>query len=50
MQSECVLLNIQCVAVSIELLSEEFFLLRRIEREMIINVYQSSILSDFNGN
>jgi hypothetical protein len=37
------LLNIKCVFwFSLKLLSETFFILRRIERDMIINVYRSS--------
>jgi len=40
---EKTLLNIQCVfRFSLQLLSETFFILRRTERDMIINVYWSS--------
>jgi hypothetical protein len=49
------LLNIKCVFwFSVQLLSETFLVLRRIHRDIIINVHRSSckvplLLSDFNG-
>jgi hypothetical protein len=40
---EGMLLNIKCVfCFSLQLLSETFLMLRRIQRDMIVNVYRSS--------
>jgi hypothetical protein len=48
------LLNIQCILFSLQRLSETFLILRRTERDMIINAYAcakySLFLSDLNEN
>jgi hypothetical protein len=35
-------LNIKCVLISLQIFSEKFLILRRTERDIIINVYRSS--------